>query len=189
MSITNGNMVDFSTYINTDVQDLTSASLNGTDLIIAIENGASVTADLAPLVSGIQSNLATAQSEILALQNENTTQQILIDDLTARLEVLEQTLSIAENNQGKAKTAILYQNIPNPFNGTSSIKYYIPSSVSKAAMVFSNTSGQVISTITIDKRGDEALAINSDGLASGIYFYSLYVEGSLVDTKKMIIDN
>ncbi|MBQ4821724.1 T9SS type A sorting domain-containing protein [Aquimarina sp. MMG016] len=160
LSISNGNTVDFSAYVNTDGQDLSSASLSGTDLTIAIENGASVTVDLSPLLTDIENRLA----------------------------LLEQTLGVQENNLNKAKTAILYQNIPNPFNGTSSIKYYLPSSVSKAAMVFSNTSGQVISTVTLDKRGDGTLAINRDGLASGTYFYSLYVEGSLIDTKKMVIE-
>ncbi|NKI27750.1 hypothetical protein HCG49_14365 [Arenibacter sp. 6A1] len=46
-----GNQVDLSSYMdNTDEQDLTSATLTGTSLEIAIENGAPVTVNLASLV-------------------------------------------------------------------------------------------------------------------------------------------
>ncbi|WP_271765852.1 T9SS type A sorting domain-containing protein [Aquimarina algiphila] len=187
LSISGGTAtIDLSGYLdNTDTQDLTSANLNGTNLTIAIENGASVSVDLSPVLSSLTTDLGDAQSEIIDLQTENTAQQVLIDDLITRIEALE---SDVVGQLNKSKTPILYQNIPNPFNGTSSIKYYLPTGINNATVVFSNSVGQVISTVAIKQSGDGELNINSDGLAAGTYFYTLYIGSRKIDTKKMVIE-
>ncbi|WP_366512861.1 T9SS type A sorting domain-containing protein, partial [Kordia sp.] len=51
-----------------------------------------------------------------------------------------------------------------------------------------NTAGQVISTVDLDQKGDQELNINTRNLASGMYYYTLYVDGKKVDTKKMIVE-
>jgi hypothetical protein len=183
LSIDNGTGVDLSSLqdgTGTDDQNLTSATLSGNTLTVAIEGGASVNVDLAPILS--------------ALETENTNQQVQIDDLISRIDALEacacQTLNISEpnDNSNRAARPILYQNIPNPFNGTTSIKYYVPLSYKNAAIVFSNTSGQIIDNIALNQLGDQELFFNSDSLASGIYYYTLYANRRKIDTKKMIIN-
>lgn len=185
LSISNGNSVDLSAYTNTDTQNLTSATLTGTDLTIEIQNGTSVSVDLAPLISTLQSDLNNAQNEVTSLQTQ------MIDVLT-RLQTLEdcacQILKVEDSPQGKKDIAKLYQNIPNPFNGTSSIKYYLPYSITQAAMVFSDASGKIISNIELVDRGDSKLNLNSDGLPAGVYHYTLYAERQVVDTKRMVIE-
>ncbi|WP_055443205.1 T9SS type A sorting domain-containing protein [Lacinutrix himadriensis] len=165
----NASTVDLSGYLdNTDAQNLTSATLSGNTLTVAIEGGNSVMVDLSPILS----------------------------DLTTRMETLEacacQTLSAEtpglDDHTSKSVGPILYQNIPNPFNGTTSIKYYVPTSNKSAAIVFSNTSGQIIDNVSLTKLGDHELFFNSDSLASGMYYYTLYVNGRKIDTKKMVID-
>ncbi|CAM1344931.1 Haemagluttinin family protein (fragment) [Tenacibaculum amylolyticum] len=163
--------IDLSSYINSDNQDLTSAILSGTVLTVAIDNGASVTVDLAPLLAA---------------------QEAKINDLISRIETIEQcacngTLSVGGVTANK-KQPILYQNIPNPFNGTTSIKYYIPQQYEKAAIVFSNTSGQIIDTVYLKEKGEQELFFNSASLPVGVYFYTLYVNSHKVATKKMIIE-
>ena len=87
------------------------------------------------------------------------------------------------------ETAILYQNIPNPFNNTSSIKYYIPSHANSANLVISNSMGQLVSNIEINEVGAYGTAhVNADGLAAGTSYYTLYVNQSLIDTKKMVVE-
>ena len=181
LSITNGNTIDLSTYSNTDGQNLTAASLNGSNLTIEIENGDAVTVDLAPIVSSLETELTSAQQEIEDLTTENQTQQTIIEDLIARIEALE------EGIQNPNNTPVLYQNIPNPFNGTSTIKYYLPEGISNASIVFSNVLGQVSSTVTLQETGNGELNINSGGLAKGIYFYTLYVGSRKMQSKKMVI--
>ncbi|MBQ4820668.1 T9SS type A sorting domain-containing protein [Aquimarina sp. MMG016] len=182
LSISGGtNTIDLSSYVNTDNQELTSATLSNNQLTIAIENGNSVQVDLSSIIS--------------PLETENLAQQAQIDDLITRMEALEdcacQPLNVDENGDpdAKADKAILYQNIPNPFNGTSSIKYFVPQKADRAAIVFSNNSGQIMSNVKLEKLGDGELNINSDGLSSGIYYYTLYVNGQkATSTRKMVIE-
>ena len=112
-------------------------------------------------------------------------------DVLTRLQTLEDCacqLSVDDVTGRNPNQAILYQNIPNPFNSTSAIKYYLPIGVNKAAIVFSDTSGKIISNVPLNQRGEAELNINSDGLATGVYYYTLYVENRKIDTKKMVIE-
>ncbi len=181
LSITNGNTVDLSAFVNTDTQNLTSANLNGTNLTIEIENGTSVTVDLAPIVSSLESDLANAQDEIFVLQTQMT-------EILSRLDALEQSVVGQDNPLEKGNRPILYQNIPNPFNGTSTIKYYLPEGINNASIVFSDVTGKVFSTVSLKETGDGELNVNSDGLARGTYFYTLYVGSRKFETKKMVIE-
>ncbi|GAA4275274.1 T9SS type A sorting domain-containing protein [Aquimarina gracilis] len=187
LSISNGNTIDLSTYSNTDRQNLTAASLRGSNLTIEIENGASVTVDLSPVVTSLETELDNAQQEIADLAAENQTQQTVIEDLIARIEALEQNTGGGQDPTSKGNTPVLYQNIPNPFNGTSTIKYYLPKGITNASIVFSNAVGQVFSTVALQETGNGELNINSDGLAKGTYFYTLYVGGRKITSKKMVI--
>ena len=58
----------------------------------------------------------------------------------------------------------------------------------KAAIVFSNTSGQVIDTVHLNKLGEQEIYFNSSSLPVGVYYYTLYIRGHKVDTKKMVIE-
>ncbi|SHJ66984.1 T9SS type A sorting domain-containing protein [Aquimarina spongiae] len=187
LSISGGNTVDFSGYVNTDNQDLTAANLNGSDLTIEIQDGNSVTVDLAPLMLPLESDLIDAQDEIADLISENQTQQALIEDLISRIEALEQNSGNTQNPTNRSNVPVLYQNIPNPFNGTTTIKYYLPDGITNATIVFSDMLGQVFSKIALTKTGDGELYINSEGLAVGTYFYTMYVGSRKIDTKKMVI--
>ncbi len=187
LSVTNdGTTVDLSGYLdNTDSQNLTSATLTNTVVTIAIENGSSVSVDLSGILIPLQDENTAQQTEIDEQQAQITAQQVIIDDLIDRIEALETNISGGLN---KSNAPILYQNIPNPFNGTSTIKYYLPSGIDNASVVFSNSLGQVVSSIAIDKSGEGELNINSDGLASGTYFYTLYVGSKGFYSKKMVIE-
>lgn len=180
LSITgNASTVDLSGYLdNTDDQNLTSATLSGSTLTVAIEGGSSVNVDLSPILS--------------ALETENTNQQTQIDDLLTRVAAIEAcacggTLS-APGTEARPTGAVLYQNIPNPFSSTSSIKYFIPHSLDgKVTMSFSNTNGQIVSVVDINSKGDGELNINTADLSSGVYFYTLYVGAMKIDTKRMVV--
>jgi len=163
----------------TDSQNLVSAVVVGNNLTIAIENGDPVTVDLSPILSN--------------LETQNANQQSQIDDLLSRVATIEScacggTLSTPGSDATNRNNSILYQNIPNPFNGTTSIKYYIPYNKNNGAIVFSNNSGQIIDNIKLESFGEQELFFNSDSLASGIYYYTLFVDGRKVDSKKMIIN-
>lgn len=163
----------------TDSKNLASAVLDGYDLTITIENGDPVTIDLSPILYN--------------LETQNANQQSQIDSLLSRVATMEScacggTLSTPRATSTRRNNSILYQNIPNPFNGTTSIKYYIPYNKNNGAIVFSNNSGQIIDSIKLENFGEQELFFNSEFLASGIYYYTLFVDDKKVDSKKMIID-
>ena len=113
-------------------------------------------------------------------------------DVLSRIETIEScacdaTLTIGGNTQTKQKSAKLYQNIPNPFSSTSTIKYFLPHGINSASMVFTNAVGKVISKINLEDRGESELNINSDKLPIGVYHYTLIVNNIKIDSKRMII--
>tara|TARA_R110002012_G_scaffold206357_4_gene376273 strand:- start:32256 stop:33575 length:1320 start_codon:yes stop_codon:yes gene_type:complete len=161
-----------------DNQNMASATLLGTTLTVAIENGTSVDVDLAPILS--------------TLQAENSAQQAQIDDLLARMTALEQcacggTLHVpeVETNENSIQ---LGQNVPNPFNTQSEISYFIPSKYRSAKIVLTSSLGQVISSAAITQFGKAgSLSIQKAQLQSAIYYYTLYVDGKKNETKRLIV--
>ena len=85
-------------------------------------------------------------------------------------------------------TPALQQNAPNPFNGTTTINYYLPKNSSNAQLIITDDQGHVLKDVVLgNSKGMGQAIIAAGDLASGIYFYSLVVNGKNVDTKKMIL--
>ncbi len=94
-----------------------------------------------------------------------------------------------ENNANVAtNTAYLSQNIPNPFDNTTNISYFVPFVNSNANIVISNATGQILENRSIDKFGQGSIIINKGRMSTGIYFYTLYADGKKVDTKRMVVE-
>lgn len=85
---------------------------------------------------------------------------------------------------GQTQKASLGQNIPNPFNGSTLISYYLPSN-STAKLTVSDLSGKVVKEYNLTEEGFGQVSFDHIGLASGTYSYALFVDGKLVDSKKM----
>ena len=97
-----------------------------------------------------------------------------------------------EDDLGTPKEFSLSQNYPNPFNPSTKIKYTIPS-VGISLMKFIQLKvfdvlGNEVATLVNEERpaGSYEVALNAEGLTSGVYFFKLQV-GSFVETKKMIL--
>jgi photosystem II stability/assembly factor-like uncharacterized protein len=83
----------------------------------------------------------------------------------------------------------LSQNYPNPFNPTTTIKFGLPKSGSVSLKVY-DIVGRLVATIfnnTPLNAGTVVYKFDGKDFASGVYFYTLFVDGSKVDTKKMIL--
>lgn len=86
-----------------------------------------------------------------------------------------------------ANNMVLYQNEPNPFGESTVIRYFIPENItSNVFIVFNDMFGNEIKKVEITTKGFGNINANSENLASGIYSYSLIVNGNVIDTKKMI---
>ena len=86
----------------------------------------------------------------------------------------------------------LYQNYPNPFNPSTTINYTIPnlSTTAKSFVKLTvyNSMGEEVYELVNSNQSPGNYYVKFDGseLSSGIYFYSLKVEGNMV-TKKMLL--
>ncbi|MDR0733116.1 MAG: tail fiber domain-containing protein [Dysgonamonadaceae bacterium] len=88
--------------------------------------------------------------------------------------------------EAASKGASLQQNSPNPFNQSTVIRYTLPQNGKSAQLVINNTAGAIVRQIPL-QAGTESVTIESGALSADIYYYSLYVGNSLIDTKKMIL--
>ncbi len=81
---------------------------------------------------------------------------------------------------------ILNQNSPNPFKDKTEITYSIPYYVHSATILFYDFSGKVLNSFDITHKGEGTLTVYGDDLASGIYSYTLLIDGAVNKTKKMV---
>jgi photosystem II stability/assembly factor-like uncharacterized protein len=82
----------------------------------------------------------------------------------------------------------LYQNYPNPFNPVTTIGFSLKKSAD-VKIVLTNILGEQVRVLT-DKRmsaGEHELILNLLELPTGVYFYSLIANGSVVQTKKLLL--
>lgn len=84
-------------------------------------------------------------------------------------------------------SAALEQNVPNPFNSSTTIRYRIPAAVTNAQIVVTNTAGSTVKTFSLTDKGAGVVTINAGELAAGSYHYTLVADGKKVDSKQMIL--
>ena len=84
---------------------------------------------------------------------------------------------------------LLEQNYPNPFNPETKIKFSIPVN-SNVSLVVYDVSGKetkkLISNHSLS-RGNYEYTFNGSDLSSGMYFYTLYVNGERISSNKMVL--
>jgi len=119
-------------------------------------------------------------------------QQQQIDELKALVK------GSSDNNNINAKTVssvtlndaqviVLEQNVPNPFAEQTSIAYNLNEGVQKAQILFYNADGKLVNTSELKaKAGKGQLNVFAGDLSNGLYYYTLVVDGSIVETKRMI---
>lgn len=101
-------------------------------------------------------------------------------------------VSVDENVETKPTRFLLGNNYPNPFNPSTTITYSIPKlpnqSLVKIRLLVFDTLGRVITTLVNENKssGTYSITFNAEGLASGVYYYSLISESSVI-TKPMLL--
>jgi hypothetical protein len=183
---TTGDALILNKPVITDDQQLGNFILSaGSLLSLSIERGNGVSVNLAPL-------LADLEAENDELTSIVSNQQSQIDDLIIRMEIREEcacdpTLGNGDNTLQPDK-AYLLQNIPNPFNNTTSVGYFVPYTNAKAHIVISTMAGQIVHNMELSNLGVGAVSIDNSRMASAVYLYTLYVDGKRIDTKRMIVE-
>ena len=105
--------------------------------------------------------------------------QLDIDDITAE----SPTSVIGENQKSTPPEYSLEQNYPNPFNPSTIIKYSLPYESHVTLTIYNILGKSVKELVTgVQNSGVHSINYNSEGLPSGIYFFSL----NAVSTDKKI---
>lgn len=117
-------------------------------------------------------------------------QQKTIKDMEKMLEAMKTNKDLAAR-QGLGLDTIakneLYQNVPNPFGESTLITFKLVSSSKKADLQIFDLTGKPIKKYSLDITAT-SFTIKATELGAGMYLYALIVDGSLVDTKRMIIE-
>ncbi len=82
----------------------------------------------------------------------------------------------------------LEQNYPNPFNPNTVISYQLKVAGNISLNIY-DINGKLIKVLDngYKREGSYSTNFSGEGLSSGIYYYSLYTDGVLIDTKKAIL--
>ncbi len=92
-----------------------------------------------------------------------------------------------ENNHVPVKMK-LSQNYPNPFNASTNISYSLIKQSGVRILIF-DVLGREVKTLVNTKlpAGEYVLSFNASDMSSGLYFYSMFIDGNLFETKKMVL--
>jgi hypothetical protein len=95
------------------------------------------------------------------------------------------------DGRGGVKVFAVFNNIPNPFVGTTTVSYQLPSE-SDVSLIVYNVAGEVVSCLVDERRGPGVYFASWDGrdsfgreVASGVYFYR-FEAGNYSKTMKML---
>ncbi len=90
------------------------------------------------------------------------------------------------------KNVELFQNKPNPFDDSTIISFWVqdPVSIQSAKITITGVDGKLVSELPVKvHEGMNEVLYDHGYNMSGTYLYSLYINGQLVDTKKMVFAN
>jgi len=122
-----------------------------------------------PLVKAVQE---------LSKQNENLQKQI--DELKAKIGISSKTnISLSD--------ASIEQNLPNPFSKTTTINYTLPQKFTNAQIIITDKNGKMLKQADISCSGKGTMNVEAVSLSSGVYNYSLVVDGRIIISKQMIL--
>ncbi|MBQ6186666.1 MAG: tail fiber domain-containing protein [Prevotella sp.] len=96
------------------------------------------------------------------------------------------TATAIESATAEAKSSMLYQNTPNPFNGQTTIRFQIADGAHSAYICIFDMQGKQLQRHDLST-SDDSLTIDGTQLGAGMYLYSLIVDGREIDTKRMIL--
>jgi hypothetical protein len=109
--------------------------------------------------------ISTLQTELAELRRE-------VSDLKAD--------RVGQNTEGFR----LEQNAPNPFSGSTVIRYAIPAGTPGATLSVYDLTGRMLRSFNLND-GEGAVTINAGDLPDGLYIYDLQVNGRQVLERKM----
>jgi len=142
----------------------------------------------------LKEQLVKQNDKIAALEEQVTMSEILQEKVAALTTLVEKSLTQnAKIQKGTSyvlplkQKALLAQNHPNPFRENTLVDYFVPADVQQAHLQVTDSNGKVVGQIAIAEKGQGQVTIQSKSYPSGTYFYSLIVDGQVIETKRMVL--
>ncbi len=136
------------------------------------------------------------QLQECCMANSKTSEDV--DKLNEQIENLEEEVNelkallmdlLPAEDRAKLNGARLNQNTPNPVKSQTNIGFFIPTDAQEARIVINNAEGSQVDVIELTNRGEGGQDIDTSRWSnSGVYYYSLIVDGELISTRKMILN-
>jgi hypothetical protein len=151
--------------------DVAGELVDGTGTVVAVNNGTSSN----PFT-------LTAPGPGDYIINAGNKSPLLWDSATVNISVTD----IGENHSNP-NIFKLYDNYPNPFNPSTTLRYSILEGSFTSIKIYNSLGGEVATLVNETKSaGTYNIEFNASDLSSGIYYYTLQA-GSFSETKKMIL--
>ncbi len=136
-----------------------------------------------PLVKSVQE---------LSAQNDAQTTTIdelkaIVQQQQAQINQLLKAQNLSTETPVSSSTAQLYQNVPNPHQGQTQIKVFVPETSGQAFLQVTDLSGKQLLVKNIDQQGEQVVVLNTSDLEAGMYLYTLVVDQEVIATKKMVV--
>ena len=128
-----------------------------------------------PIVKGMQQ-----------LSKENDSLKEKITQLEQSIAEIQSILKIKPSNVTLSGASV-GQNNPNPFRGNTTISYNVPQGAGNAQIVVYDAAGKTLKQFNVSSMGRGTVNMDATMLPSGTYHYSLYIDGKIVDTRKMVL--
>lgn len=133
-------------------------------------------------IETLQSIVTSHEGEIIALKQQISNNNIQESTLKgANVATGVNTFQTDNNKSG------LFQNIPNPFQNDTEIKYNLASDVQEAVLYVYDLQGKEIKSFRLSGDGIGRVIIKGNELEPGMYLYSLVADNQLIDMKRMIL--
>ena len=111
----------------------------------------------------------------------------------AMLRITIDIVSGVDDTPGLPRTFALYQNVPNPFNPTTAIRFDVPAGGARVTLDVYDVTGRLVTRLVDGHQSGGRKSVTWDGhnrrgqrVASGVYFYRLKA-GSFNATRKMVV--
>jgi hypothetical protein len=98
------------------------------------------------------------------------------------------TIKVKEDKKYIEIESKLGQNYPNPFYGFTMIEYIVPKKSEATLEIQSMDMPHLLKAFKLDTE-QNVFVLHKDNLRSGFYVYRLIVDGRIIDTKRILIEN
>lgn len=176
-------------FIPVNTEDADWKTLAQLELNIALQGKTLFEMDAAQLQT--VRNFANLPSESQARANARAILYLLFyeefpldDDITENLRVMNG--DDADMNVEETTTNYLSTNFPNPFSSITEVEYVLPENTFFAQIKLYDVTGKELNLYTLSAQKGK-LQISARDLSNGIYFYSLEVDGAVIQTRKLVI--